>query len=208
MGQKVNPKIYRLPFLFNWGSRWFNSRKYKKFLREDTEIRQYIEENLKQGAIGDVNIERSANEIKIIIRTGRPGIIIGRGGEAIELLKKALAKKTDSNIRLEVEELSDPDDNATIVAQNVAEQIERRIPFRRVLSQTVDRIIQCPNIKGIKVCISGRLNGAEMSRTEWNASGKLPLQTIRAEIGFAKANAHTKYGIIGVKIWLYKGDKI
>jgi len=207
MGQKVNPTAYRLGNLFEWSSRWFNQRKYKKFLKQDYEIRQLIKKELQEAGLEKIKIERSPNEARIIIKTSRPGIVIGRGGENIEALKKKINKISQIKAKIEVEEINQPDLNAKLIASDIASQLERRIPFRRAMSQIIERVNEKKEVQGIKISVSGRLNGAEMSRTEWEARGKIPLQTIRADIDFARVNAHTKYGVIGVKVWLYKGEK-
>lgn len=206
MGQKVNPKAFRLGNLAHWDSQWFNKNQYRAFLRQDIELREYILENLKQAAIEKVVIERSPNLINITVYTARPGIIIGRGGEGIEQLKKTLKKRLKQEIRLEIQEVRNPNASAVLVAQNVAEQLEKRMPFRRALKQTLDRVAQNKEVQGIKIAISGRLGGTEMSRREWLSKGKIPLQTLRANIDFGKANAYTTYGVIGVKVWIYLGE--
>ncbi|MFH1392461.1 MAG: 30S ribosomal protein S3 [bacterium] len=206
MGQKVNPKAFRLGILNTWSSQWFSKNKYRAFLRQDVELRDYILKNLKQAAIEKVSIERSPNLINIIIHTARPGIIIGRGGEGIESLKRALKKRLKQDIRLEVQEIRNPDASAKLVAQSVAEQLEKRISFRRILKQTIDRVSQNKEVQGVKIAVAGRLDGSEMSRREWLSKGKIPLHTLRADVDFDKAEAHTSYGAIGVKVWIYKGE--
>lgn len=206
MGQKVNPKAFRLGNLLTWNSQWFAKKQYRNFLRQDVELRDYILKNLKEAAVEKVSIERSPNLINIIIHTARPGVIIGRGGEGIEMLKKVLKNKVKQDIRLEVQEIRNPDASAKLVAQSVAEQMERRFSFRRVLKQTIDRVSQNKEVLGIKIAVAGRLDGSEMSRREWLSKGKIPLHTLRADVDFGKAEAHTSYGTIGVKVWIYKGE--
>lgn len=206
MGQKVNPKAFRLGGLVTWNSQWFSKKNYRRFLQQDVELRDYILKELKEAAVEKVIIERSPNLINIIIHTARPGIIIGRGGEGIELLKRTLKNKLKQDIRLEIQEIRNPDASAKLVAQNVAEQLSRRIPFRRVLKQTIDRVSQNKEVEGIKIAVAGRLDGSEMSRREWLSKGKIPLHTLRADIDFGKAEAQTTYGVIGIKVWIYKGE--
>jgi small subunit ribosomal protein S3 len=212
MAHKVHPKIFRIKNLSDWQSQWFSVRKYRENLEKDYRIREFIKKQLKAAAIDEVIIKRTANAIQILIRAARPGIIIGRGGTGIQDVKKEVIKKIFKgkvkgiDIKIDVEEIRKSETQATVVARNVAEQLERRMPFRRVIKQTVEKVSQNPDVKGIKVRVSGRLNGSEMARTEWLRKGNLPLQTIRANINYAQENAHTTYGVIGVKVWIYKGE--
>ncbi|TAK94987.1 30S ribosomal protein S3 [Patescibacteria group bacterium] len=210
MGHKVNPKGLRIGITNTWRSRWFGKRDYVKNLSEDVKLRRFVMKKWKTAAIADVEIERSANTIKLIIMTGRPGVLIGRGGTGIEDLSRTVkkeffrGKKTD--LKIEVQEVKQVEESASLVAQQVAEQIEKRMPFRRVLKSTLEQVEKSRRVKGVKVEIAGRLGGAEMSRREWAAKGTLPLHTLRANIDFARATAATTYGSIGVKVWIYKGD--
>jgi len=206
MGQKVNPKSFRLGNLNTWDSQWFAKKKYRNFLRQDFELRDYISKKYREAAIDKVAIERSPNLINIIIHTARPGVLIGRGGEGIEALKKSLKNKLKQDVRLEIQEIRNPDARAKLVAQSAAEQLERRIPFRRVLKQIIERVSQNKEVQGIKIAVAGRLDGSEMSRREWLSKGKIPLQTLRADVDFGKAEAQTTYGVIGVKVWIYRGE--
>jgi small subunit ribosomal protein S3 len=220
MGKKINPKSFRLGAGEEWSSKWFKSKGYALFLREDLAIRDFIFKKLKQGAIKDVLIERSENSLKIKILAGRPGVVIGRGGVGIEETKNGI-KATMMSVRstqkknkgagrvmvdLEVKEIKNFEENADLVAQNVAEQLEKRVSFRRVLKSTLDSVSKQREVKGVKIMIAGRLNGAEMCRREWVISGGIPLHTIRANIDYSKKNAYTTYGVIGVKVWIYKGE--
>lgn len=211
MGQKVNPRGLRIGITNTWKSRWFSKKEYAKQLREDIKIRRMVEARLRNAAVGGVDIERSSGLVRIIIKTARPGIIIGRGGTGVEDLKKSIKddffKARKVELKVEVEEIKNSEENAQVVAQNVAEQLEKRIPFRRILKGTLDQAIEGRRIKGIKIEISGRLGGADMSRREWLSRGTLPLHTLRADIDFAKAVARTTHGIIGIKVWVYKGEK-
>jgi len=212
MPHKVHPKVFRIKGLGDWKSQWFASKNYRKNLEQDYLIRDFVKNQLKQAAIDDVIIKRTANAIQILIRAARPGIIIGRGGTGIGDLKKAIIQKVFKgkikgiDIKIDVEEIRKSETQASVVAKNVAEQLERRMPFRRVLKQTIEKVIQNQDVKGAKIRVSGRLNGSEMARTEKIAKGSLPLQTIRANIDYAQENAHTTYGVIGVKVWIYKGE--
>jgi small subunit ribosomal protein S3 len=213
MSHKVHPKVFRIKDISNWKSQWFNKKKYKENLKEDYKIREFIKGRLKEGAIDEVIIKRSANSVHIIVQAARPGIIIGRGGTGIQDLKKDIISKIFKgrvkglDIKIDVEEIRRSETQAGVIAQAVAEQLERRMPFRRVLKQTLDKLIQNPEVKGAKICVKGRLNGAEMARKECTPiRGRLPLQTIRADINYAQTNAYTVYGVIGVKVWVYKGE--
>ncbi len=210
MAQKIHPISYRLGFNKDWESRWFNLKEMSKFLEEDHKIRKFIFQKAKDCRIEKIDIERKAKDIKIIIKTARPGMLIGRQGQGVESLQKGLAKvlKTDLNINLTVEEVKHPETSALIVAQNIAEDIERRIPFRRVLKQNLSKIMQHKEVKGAKIIVSGRLDGAEISRSEWLMEGKLPLSTLRADIDYGFYEAHCTYGKIGIKVWIYKGEKM
>jgi small subunit ribosomal protein S3 len=213
MSHKVHPKIFRLREISDWKSQWFDKKRYRQNLEQDYKIRKFIEQRLKQAAIDDIIIKRSTNSVSIIIRTGRPGIIIGRGGTGVQDLKKDIISKVFKgrvkglDIKIDVEEIRKPEIQASIVAQAVAEQLERRMPFRRILKQTIEKLMQNPEVKGAKVCVKGRLGGTEMARKECTPiKGKLPLQTIRADIDYAQVNAYTIYGVIGIKVWIYKGE--
>lgn len=211
MGQKVNPQGIRLGITSDWKSRWFSKKDLPRQLREDIEIRELLFKKLKTASIGSVELERSAGAVKVIIKTARPGIIIGRGGTGVEDIKKLIKdtffKQKKTVLKVEIEEIKNIEENAMVIAQNVAEQLEKRLPFRRVLKTTIERMMEGNKIKGIKVEISGRLGGADMSRREWLVKGNLPLHTLRADIDFAKTVARTTFGVIGVKIWINRGEK-
>ncbi len=211
MGHKVNPKSLRLGVITTWRSRWFGKKDYLKNLREDIKIRRIISERWKNAAVSDIEIERSSNAIKLIIKTARPGVLIGRGGTGIEDISKLIKtrffkEKKGVDLKVEVQEIRQFEESAALMAQNVAEQLEKRVPFRRVLKTMIEQAEKNKNIKGVKIEISGRLGGAEMSRREWLSKGTLPLHTLRANIDFARATAKTTYGTIGVKAWVYKGQ--
>ena len=214
MGQKVHPYAFRLGFIKNWKSRWFNKNKYKEFLEQDYLLRDFVLKKLAKTGVNSVDIERSANFINIIIQTARPGLVIGRGGSGIEELKKEVKRllyKQDSSlikteVRLEVEEIRDPSSQAAVMASDICVQIEKRMPYRRVIKQTIEKIMQSREVSGAKIMVSGRLNGAEIARREWLKRGQIPLQSLRANIDYAQATAYTTYGTIGVKVWIYKGE--
>ena len=209
MGHKINPFLHRLGVIRDWKSKWFNSgKKYRENLRNDIELRTFLEKKLEKAAVEDIVIERSANSIIVTIYSARPGVIIGRGGTGAEELRADIAKKVKEKIEVKVNivEIRNPELSARLVAQGIAEQIEKRSPFRRTLKQAIERTMQNKQAKGVKVAISGRLDGAEMSRTEWLANGKIPLQTMRADIDYSKYNAYTTYGVVGIKVWIYKGE--
>lgn len=208
MGQKINPFLYRLGNLRDWKSRWFNLKNYKNYLKSDIKLRGFLEEKLAKAAIEDIIIERSTNSIVINIYSSRPGVIIGRGGTGVEELKSNVAKyiKEKIDIKINIIEVKNPELSAKLVAQSIAEQIEKRSPFRRTLKQAIERTMQNRLAQGIKIAISGRLDGSEMARTEWLSNGKIPLHTIRADVDFSRVNAYTTYGVMGIKVWIYKGE--
>jgi len=208
MGHKINPFLHRLGIIRDWKSRWFNVKKYKQYLRNDIEIREFLNKKLDKAAVDDIIIERSANSVTVNIFSARPGVIIGRGGTGAEELRQAIAKmiKEKVEVKININEIRNPELNARLVAQTVAEQIEKRAPFRRTLKQAIERTMQSNQALGVKIAISGRLDGAEMARTEWLSKGKIPLHTFRADVDYAKYNAYTTYGVIGIKTWIYKGE--
>jgi small subunit ribosomal protein S3 len=210
MGHKVNPTGLRLGITTTWKSRWFSDKDYTKKLKEDVQVREFVMKKWKAAAIADVEIERNANTIRLIIKTSRPGVLIGRGGTGIGDIGEAIKKKffagRKTDLKIEAQEIRQFEENASLVAQNVAEQMEKRIPFRRILKSSLDQVEKNRNVKGVKIELSGRLGGAEMSRREWLSRGTVPLHTLRADIDFSKATAYTTYGTIGVKVWIYKGE--
>lgn len=209
MGQKVSPTSFKLSINKDWKSRWFGSRKYKEFLQEDVAVRSFLSKKLKNMSVDRIEIERGPDMLLIIINTARPGLIIGRSGSGIEDLRIGIQKliKRKTAIKLDVQEYKNPEMSAAIMAESMVEQIEKRIPYRRVLKQTLAKIIANKAVKGAKVFLSGRLDGNEIARTEHLENGSLPLQTLRADVDFAKSTAFTTYGTIGIKVWVYKGLK-
>lgn len=215
MAHKVHPKAYRLKGLASWDSRWFNKKKTPQNLEEDFRIREFLKEKIGKLSVAKVEIERFPNKLVIIINSARPGLIIGRGGGGIEELKKLLERKVfkqkgDSSkreVKIEIREIRDPWSSAALTAQWIAQQLEKRMPQRRVIKQTVEKVMTVKTNQGVRVEISGRLGGAEIARREWLRKGKLPRQNIRADIDYALEEAHCTYGTIGVKVWIYKGEK-
>ena len=207
MGQKVNPFGLRLGINRTWDSKWYADDKYSIFLENDLKIRKYIEQELKKAGLSKVIIERSSKKIIIAIHAARPGIIIGKKGSDIEKLKKQLSKLTGSEINLNIVETKKPELDAKVVADNVAMQIENRAATKRVMKRAVQSALRL-GAQGIRVCVGGRIGGAEIARVEWFKEGRVPLHTLRANIDYATSTAKTTYGTCGVKVWLYKGEKI
>ena len=205
MGQKVHPYGFRLGFTKTWRSRWFAKQDYAKLLREDLELRNSLRERLKAAGVSSIEVDRPGNKLRITIHTSRPGIIIGRKGAEIEKLKQDLAKKTKREVFIDIQEVHKPELDAQLVSESIALQLEKRVAFRRAMRKAVDSALRF-GCKGIKVRVSGRLNGAEIARTEWYLQGQLPLHTLRADIDYGFSEAHTTYGVIGVKCWVYKGE--
>lgn len=209
MGRKVNPRIFRIGVIAHANSRWFAQRKYSEFLREDVEIRDFLRKKLKEGGVAKIEIERSSGKLTVIVYTSRPGVVIGRGGGGIEELKKQIkqkylgSKKIDFNIN--IQEVEKPDQNAELVLQGLIAQIEKRIPFRRVMKRGIDQVIKA-GAQGVKIVMAGRLNGVEIARTEMLSQGKVPLHTLRADIDYSRGTASTTYGAIGIKVWIYRGQ--
>jgi small subunit ribosomal protein S3 len=208
MGQKTHPFGFRLGIIKTWDSKWFAARNYARFLHEDIMIKTFLKRRLYQAGISRIEIERAANKdkrAKINIYTARPGLVIGRKGAEVESLKKDLQRLTDKEIILNITEVKRPEVDAQLVAENIALQLERRVSFRRAMKRNVSQALKF-GAKGIKAMCAGRLAGAEMARTEWYREGRVPLQTIRADIDYGVAIASTKYGVIGIKVWVFKGE--
>jgi small subunit ribosomal protein S3 len=207
MGQKINPRSMRLQLDRDWQSRWFAGRDYANFLIEDLKIRKIVASKYtKRAGVSRVDIERSPGQLTVTIHTSKPGVVIGRGGSGAEELKTALAKIATSPVKVSIEEVKRPETNAMLVAENIASQLERRISFRRAMKMAAENAMKSGAL-GAKITIAGRLNGAEMSRRETVAQGSIPLHTLRADIDYAQALARTTFGVIGVKVWVYKGTK-
>ncbi|MBD2314229.1 30S ribosomal protein S3 [Desertifilum sp. FACHB-1129] len=209
MGQKIHPVGFRLGVTQEHRSRWFaDTRNYPEVLQEDYKIRQYVNKQLSNAGISEVRIERKADQIDLEVRTARPGVVVGRGGSGIEQLRTGLQEKlgnSDRQIRINVVEVARVDADSGLLAEYIAQQLERRVSFRRVVRQAIQRA-QRAGVQGIKIQISGRLNGAEIARTEWTREGRVPLHTLRADIDYAYRTAQTIYGILGVKVWVFKGE--
>ena len=205
MGQKVHPYGFRLGFNKPWRSRWFAKHGYSKLLQEDIELRDTLRERLKSAGVSSIEVDRPGNKLRVTIRTSRPGIIIGRKGAEIEKLKQDMAKRTKREVFIDIQEVHKPELDAQLVSESIALQLEKRVAFRRAMRKAVDSALRF-GCKGIKVRVSGRLNGAEIARSEWYLQGQLPLHTLRADIDYGFAEARTTYGVIGVKAWLYKGE--
>src|SRR3989344_703632 len=218
MTHRVHPYIFRIGETTTWKSRWFQPKKFRAVLRQDTLLREWLRRHVQGMHVAAVEIERSPNTLQIIVKTSRPGILIGRGGEGIERLRREVESKLRAisrrfktgpekrELKLTIEEVRSPETVAAIVAEQIREDILKRTRFRRMLKQTVEKVMAHKEVQGVKVMLSGRLDGAEMSRVEWAKRGRIPLQTIRANVDYAFAEAHTTYGTIGIKVWIYKGD--
>jgi len=210
MGKKIDPNIFRIKKVKTWNSRWFaRAAEYRNFLKQDSKVKDYLRKKLREAFLAKIEIERSANEINIFLYSARPGVIIGKGGVGIDELKKEIQKRFFSpkdKININIKEITHPNMDARLIAQGIAFDLERRVKYRRAMKQAIAKV-ERTGAKGVKVIVSGRLNGAEISRSEKIVSGKLPLHTIRADIDYAFEQAYTTYGVIGVKVWIYKGEK-
>ena len=208
MGHKINPTSFRMNITETWKSRWFSRGHFSKQLQEDVKIREYLEKHLKTAGLVRIDIERfNDGSITVVIKTTKPGLIIGKGGAGIEELKKKIKQKLGikQELKVNIEEIREINLQAQVIANGIAEQIEKRVAFRRLMKQTLEQVMNA-GAKGVKVAIGGRLNGAEIARTEHLSSGKIPLHTLRADIDFARSTAFTTYGTVGIKVWIYKGE--
>lgn len=205
MGQKVNPLGLRLNITRTWDSIWYADKEYATYLIEDQKIRKFLKKRLYHAGLSKTIIERTGEKVRVKLFTARPGIVIGKKGAEIENLKKELEKLISKTVALDIQEVRRPEADAQLVAENIATQLERRVAFRRAMKKAVSSA-QRFGVKGIKISCAGRLGGAEMSRCEWVREGRVPLHTLRADVDYALANAHTTYGIIGVKVWIFKGE--
>ena len=218
MTHRVHPYIFRINQQNPWKSRWFRAKDFSSYLVEDTLLREWLEKKLARTHVKLIEIERSPNSLHIVIKTARPGLLIGRGGEGAERLKSDILRELSritkrhhlpswvGDLKVTIEEVRSPETHADIVAQMIAEDLENRKAFRRVLKTTLEKVAAFPEVEGAKIVLKGRLDGAEMARYEWAKRGRIPLQTIRANIDYAQKTAYTTYGTIGVKVWIYKGD--
>jgi len=205
MGQKTHPYGFRLGVTKTWRSRWFAKADYSRLLQEDQKLKDNLRKRLKAAGLSSIEVDRPGNKLRITIRTSRPGIVIGRKGAEIEKLKQELARSTKREVFIDIQEVLKPELDAQLVAESIAVQLEKRVAFRRAMRKSVDSALRF-GCKGIKVRVSGRLNGAEIARSEWYLQGRLPLHTLRADIDYGFAEAHTTYGVIGIKCWIYKGE--
>ena len=205
MGQKVNPHGLRVGVIKDWDSKWYAESDFADCLVEDYNIRKFLKKRLYSAGISKIEIERASEKVKIIIYTAKPGVVIGKGGAEIEKLKVELAKFTDKKLIVDIKEIKRPDKDAQLVAENIAQQLENRVSFRRAMKSVMSRSMKA-GVKGIKTAVSGRLGGADMARTEFYSEGTIPLQTLRADIDYGFAEADTTYGKLGVKVWIYKGE--
>ena len=205
MGRKVHPYGFRMGITRDWQAKWFSEREYAELVHEDLRMRKVVLDRLPDAGISGIVIDRNANQLTLTVQTAKPGIVIGRGGANVELLRAALEDATERRVRLNIEEIRVPEIDAFLVARSVADQLERRVAFRRAMKQSVQRTMQ-RGAEGCKIKIGGRLGGAEMSRSEYELQGRVPLHTLRADIDFGQAEARTTFGVVGVKCWIYKGD--
>ncbi len=205
MGQKVNPHGLRVGVINDWDSKWYAEADFADCLVEDYKIREFLKKKLYSASVSKIEIERASDKLKVIVHTAKPGVVIGKAGAEIEKLKAEVQKFTDKKLNLEIKEIKKPDNNAQLVAENIAQQLENRVSFRRAMKSTMSRTMKS-GAKGIKTSVSGRLGGADMARTEFYSEGTIPLQTLRADIDYGFAEADTTYGKVGVKVWIYHGE--
>ncbi|WP_159887868.1 30S ribosomal protein S3 [Paenibacillus puerhi] len=206
MGQKVNPVGLRIGIIRDWESKWYAGKDFGDLLMEDVKIREYLKQKLKESAVSRIEIERAANRVNVTIHTAKPGMVIGKGGSEVEVIRAYLTKLTNGKkVHINITEIKTPDMDAILVAESIAQQLERRVSFRRALKQAIQRSMRS-GAKGIKTSVSGRLGGAEIARQEGYSEGTVPLHTLRADIDYGTAEAHTTYGRIGVKVWIYRGE--
>ena len=205
MGQKVSPVGLRIGIIRDWESKWYAEKDFGTLLMEDVKIREYLKNKLKDAAVSRIEIERAANRVNITIHTAKPGMVIGKGGAEVEVLRNHIAKMSGKKVHINIAEIKNPELDAILVAESIAQQLERRVSFRRAMKQAIQRTMRA-GAKGIKTMVSGRLGGAEIARSEGYSEGTVPLHTLRADIDYGTAEAHTTYGRIGVKVWIYRGD--
>src|SRR5680860_383742 len=207
MGHKVHPYGFRIGITKPWLAKWYADRDYATLLQEDMRIRELVARQLSNASVSQVEIERGINHVTVTVHTAKPGIVIGKGGANVEALRTNIGKLTSKKVKLEIKEILQPELDGMLLAQNVAGQLERRIAFRKAIKQSIQRTIKA-GAKGVKIQVSGRLGGSEMSRTEWDKEGRIPLGTLRADISYGVVHAHTTYGRIGVKAWVYRGEQL
>jgi len=205
MGHKVHPNGFRLGVSRTWNAKWYSDKEYTDLLREDIAIRTLVQDRLANASVSLVEIERGINHVTVTVHTAKPGIVIGKGGANVESLRTAVGKLTDRKVKLEIREIRQPELDAVLVATNIAQQLTRRIAFRKAIKQSIQRTMKA-GAKGVKVQVSGRLGGSEMARREWDREGRIPLGTLRADISYGQVLSRTTYGAIGVKVWIYRGE--
>jgi small subunit ribosomal protein S3 len=205
MGHKVHPYGFRLGVSRTWNAKWYAGKGYTDLLKEDITIRALITKRLANASVSQVDIERGINHVTVTVHTAKPGIVIGKGGANVEALRQQIGRLTSNKVKLEIKEIRQPELDAVLVATNIAQQLTRRIAFRKAMKQAIQRTMKA-GAKGVRIMVAGRLGGAEMARREWEREGRLPLNTLRADISYGQIHAHTTYGRIGVKVWIYRGD--
>ena len=205
MGHKVHPYGFRLGVTRTWTAKWYHDKEYTPLLIEDISIRQLVEKRLANASVSGLEIERNFGQVTVTVHTAKPGIVIGKGGQNVEILRQQIGALTKRKVKLEIKEIRQPELDAYLVAMNIAQQLGRRIAFKKAMKQAIQRSMKA-GAKGVKIMVSGRLGGAEMSRREWDREGRIPLGTLRADISYGQVHAHTTYGRIGVKVWIYRGD--
>ena len=205
MGHKVHPYGFRIGIIKPWLAKWYADRDYATLLQEDMRIRQLVGKQLANASVSQVEIERGINHVTVTVHSAKPGIVIGKGGANVELLRSSIGKLTDKKVKLEIKEIRQPELDAHLVAMNIAQQLTRRIAFKKAMKQAIQRSMKA-GAKGVRIAVSGRLGGSEMGRREWDREGRIPLGTLRADISYGQVHAHTTYGRIGVKVWIYRGD--
>jgi small subunit ribosomal protein S3 len=205
MGHKVHPYGFRLGVTRTWTAKWYHDKEYTSLLIEDISIRKLVEKRLANASVSGLEIERNFGQVTVTVHTAKPGIVIGKGGQNVEILRQQIGALTKRKVKLEIKEIRQPELDAYLVAMNIAQQLARRIAFKKAMKQSIQRSMKA-GAKGVKIMVSGRLGGAEMSRREWDREGRIPLGTLRADISYGQVHAHTTYGRIGVKVWIYRGD--
>jgi small subunit ribosomal protein S3 len=205
MGHKVHPNGFRLGVSRTWNAKWYADRDYTDLLKEDMRIRKLVTTRLANASVSLVEIERGINHVTVTVHTAKPGIVIGKGGANVEALRQQVGKPTARKVKLEIKEIRQPELDAVLVAANIAQQLQRRIAFRKAIKQALQRTMKA-GAKGVRIAVAGRLGGSEMARREWDKEGRIPLNTLRADISYGQVHAHTTYGRLGVKVWIYRGD--
>ncbi|MBI3747212.1 MAG: 30S ribosomal protein S3 [Chloroflexi bacterium] len=205
MGHKVHPYGFRLGVTRTWTAKWYQDKEYTTLLKEDITIRKLVGERLANASVSGLEIERNFGQVTVTVHTAKPGIVIGKGGQNVEILRQQIGALTKRKVKLEIKEIRQPELDAYLVAMNISQQLSRRIAFKKAIKQSIQRSMKA-GAKGVKIMVSGRLGGAEMGRREWDKEGRIPLGTLRADISYGQVHAHTTYGRIGVKVWIYRGD--